>query len=92
MVKPQPLTFTKRCDHCLFRSRKIVEDERKQEIIENCIANQSAFVCHKTHDLVCKGFDDTFPLASQTQRIGKRLGLWKTIDEAEYMKTKKEGK
>lgn len=79
MVKPQPATHKERCDQCLFSRRKIVPNERRREIVDQCLSKGQAFICHKTEDIVCKGFDDFAPYASNTQIVGKALGLWKEI-------------
>lgn len=55
-----------KCNECLFGPNKIVDNERKQEIIETCIENNSFFVCHKFgiegdevtigEEVCCRGF------------------------------------
>ena len=52
------LICAKRCNECLFSNNKIVSDERKAEIIEDCLTNDTFFVCHKTDNTCCRGFWD----------------------------------
>ena len=35
------------CNQCLFTKNKIVSDERRAEILEDCEKNNSHFMCHK---------------------------------------------
>lgn len=50
----------KMCNQCLFSPNKIVSDERKAEIIEECLKRDSFFVCHKASLIdevaCCAGF------------------------------------
>lgn len=53
----------KRCDECLFTPAKVVDEARKKQLIETCVADGSFFVCHKgsltgNHQLCCRGFFD----------------------------------
>lgn len=48
------------CNQCLFSKNKIVSDERKAELLEDCKINNNHFQCHKstiagTH-ATCHGF------------------------------------
>ncbi len=41
-------TVQKRCcKQCLFSKNKIVSDERKEQILEDCEKNNKHFMCHK---------------------------------------------
>ncbi len=37
----------KRCDECLFSSKKLVDQERKENLLQSAIEGDSYFVCHK---------------------------------------------
>lgn len=60
----------KQCNQCLFSANKIVSNERKRELIRNCVNMDSFFVCHKQQTvggkqdfglgLCCRGFFDRF--------------------------------
>ena len=66
------------CGQCLFTENKIVSDERKMEIINKCVKSDTHFICHKTDDVVCKGFYSKF--TSQSIRIAHRLGGVNMVD------------
>lgn len=57
--KPQKVC-SKPCDQCLFSKNKIVNDERKAEILEGCEKDETHFICHKGtiagQNVVCNGF------------------------------------
>lgn len=73
-----------RCENCLFGADRIVDGERVREILEDCRAADTHFVCHKFGigemdglkgtDVCCRGFYDTQP-PSQMIRIAERLGV-----------------
>lgn len=57
------LVAEKRCPQCLFSPKKIVSDAREADILANCEADGSYFVCHKgsmtgNDQLCCRGFYD----------------------------------
>jgi len=74
---------SQRCDECLFSPGKIVDQERKEEIIENCLENNSFFICHKFgiegdegtigEDVCCRGFFESYGNEINLIRIAKRL-------------------
>lgn len=53
-----------RCDQCLFGANKVVSEERKQELIEQCIKAEGWFVCHKStqvgEHICCRGYWDIY--------------------------------
>ena len=65
------------CGQCLFSNSKIVSDDCKKDILEDCENNDSHFICHKasinSKDICCKGFYDT--KTSGMIRISQRLGM-----------------
>lgn len=71
----------KRCDQCLFTDKKIVSDERKEELLEEIKKDDSYFVCHKAsikkeNDVCCRGFYES-QLTTPVQlpyRFGKLYG------------------
>lgn len=77
LAEPQKVC-SKSCNQCLFTKNKIVSDERKQEILEDCERNETHFICHKGsiagQNVVCNGFfrNKTTPyldLVKATDRI-----------------------
>lgn len=72
----------KRCDQCLFSSGKIVDDERRDEVLENCRKTGRYFICHKATKrrdaVVCRGFFDTEP--NQACRMATALRLVIFVD------------
>lgn len=78
----------KRCDECLFSSAKIVDDERREQVLRSCSENDSHFICHKftvagedaSEGACCRGFYDRDPGASNLMRIAGRLGVVEFVD------------
>jgi hypothetical protein len=76
---PEPdvlLVAERRCNECLFSTAAIVPDARREEILEQCNRDHTAFVCHK-YSLagqygICRGFFDGNH--SLVVRLAKMLG------------------
>lgn len=66
----------KKCDQCLFGKNKIVSNQRRKEILNNCVKTDSHFQCHKGtivgEDIVCNGFYSSY--STNLIRIMSRLG------------------
>lgn len=45
-----------KCDQCLFSKNRIVSAVRVQDIIQTCREKDNYFICHKTENIVCRGF------------------------------------
>jgi len=71
----------KRCNQCLFTDNKIVSDERKEEVLDECVRNDSHFICHKHDDVCCRGFYDEDPGATNLMRIMGRLNGIEFVEE-----------
>ena len=79
-----------KCAECLFSSNKIVDDARRREIIETCIANNSFFVCHKFgiegdegtigEEVCCRGFYESYGDQINLIRIAQRLRAIEEVD------------
>ena len=79
-----------KCDECLFSKDKIVDDARRKEIIETCIANNSFFVCHKFgiegdegtigEEVCCRGFYESYGHHINLIRIAQRLRAVEEVD------------
>ena len=71
------VVYDKRCDQCLFSKDKIVGDVRRKEILAQCEADGTYFLCHKASivgdDVCCRGFYDAE--GSAIVQIAKRLGV-----------------
>lgn len=68
------LVCAKRCDQCLLSQAKIVSDDRRAQVLEECRRTGRYFLCHKsTRAVVCRGFFDTEP--NQVCQVADRLGL-----------------
>lgn len=69
----------KRCDQCLFSANKIVSDERKDDILKECVDENTHFNCHKAtirgENTCCRGFYDKDPKSSMAMRFAAHLGL-----------------
>lgn len=80
-----------KCDECLFSPAKIVDQERKEEIITTCLENNNFFVCHKFgingeegtvgEDVCCKGFYDSYGSQINLIRIAQRLRAIEEIEQ-----------
>lgn len=74
------LVQKKRCNECLYSSQKIVSDERREQIIEDCLEKDHFFVCHKgslcspKKTIVCRGFYDAHKKDVLPLRIAEMLG------------------
>jgi hypothetical protein len=80
-----------RCDECLFSKSRIVSKERMTEIIDQCIAEDRYFVCHKAtaanEQVVCHGFYTAYGLYQNTIRVSMRQG-WIEFVPPESLKEK----
>lgn len=68
------------CNQCLFSKNKIVSEARKKEIIKTCKKEQHYFICHKSNDVVCGGFNKVMGEQAQMIRIARRLKVIEFID------------
>lgn len=70
------------CGQCLFTSKKIVSDERKDQLLKDCVKDDAHFICHKAtiknDDVVCRGFYENY--STNMIRIAGRLGAIKCVD------------
>lgn len=70
-----------KCKYCLFTKNRIVSPQRKREIVSNCLANQTHFICHsfQEDEIVCSGFYTQYGHNSQIIRIMDRLNALEFI-------------
>lgn len=67
----------KQCNECLFSNNKLVNEERKQELLTQCEIEQTHFNCHKGsligQNVVCNGFfrNRTTPFLDIMKATGK---------------------
>lgn len=65
-----------RCDQCLFSPDKIVSNNRRKEVLKDCVKKDTYFICHKAtivgQEVCCKGFYDT--QTCNLMRTAQRLG------------------
>ncbi len=75
----------KRCNQCLFSNAKIVEQERKLDVLATCEADNTHFVCHKHsikgRNTCCRGFYDDKNLWSLFMRLCALAKGFTFIDE-----------
>jgi hypothetical protein len=78
------------CRNCLFSSDSIVSPERRKEIVESCVKEQSYFICHKSTmegiNVCCRKYYDKFGHFSQLIRIAERLNLVRFIEHKNQQK------
>jgi len=74
--------MAKRCRECLFSSAKIVGDDRREEVLQQCKESGRAFQCHKAsiagEYVVCRGFYDAD--ASLVVVLAKLFGAVKFVE------------
>jgi len=62
-----------KCDQCLFTKNRVVSSVRMAEIVDECLAHDTYFECHKgtiVHDhIVCRGFYDLYKYDVLVTRI-----------------------
>lgn len=84
------------CDQCLLTKNKIVSDQRRDQILKDCVKNDTHFNCHKAQmngedpindPLVCRGFYNAYPGVGQLLRVMGRIG---GIEEVEVTSEKEE--
>ena len=73
-----------KCNQCLFSKNKIVSNERRKDILEECKRNDGHFICHKAtiagdEDVCCRGFYDT--QSTNLIRIAERLDMIEFVQE-----------
>lgn len=69
-----------KCDQCLFSKNKIVSNQRKKQLINECKEKQTHFNCHKTDNVVCAGFNESMGEYSQSIRMAGRLGVIEYVE------------
>lgn len=78
------------CGNCLLSKDSIVSPARRKGIINDCVENQTHFLCHKSTiagtEIICKTFFDKLGQHSQMIRIAKTLNM---IEEVEQPNSKK---
>lgn len=74
--------MAKRCDQCLFSKDKIVDNERRKQILADCERDQGYFICHKSSiaggNACCRGFYDL--QNTMVTQVAGRLGLVRLVD------------
>lgn len=76
--------FDTPCDQCLFSKGKIVTDERKEEILQDCQRKDSFFICHKSKGVCCSGFYERF--STGFLQVAGRLGKLSFINTLSYQR------
>ena len=70
------------CGQCLFSKDKIVSNQRRKSILNDCRKSDNHFTCHKAtienKDICCKGFYDS--QTSNMIRISQRLNMVEFVD------------
>jgi hypothetical protein len=78
------------CNNCLLSEDRIVSPKRAKEIIKDCVANQTHFICHKAsiddEEIVCSKFYNTLGQNSQLIRIAQRLDVIEFVEQPEAKK------
>lgn len=80
------LVCAKRCDQCLFSSNKIVNEQRKDQLLTDCAKTGRYFICHKSKaktPVVCRGFFDS--VKNVACQVYARLGLVLLVNPEKIM-------
>jgi len=79
--------YSECCRNCLLSKDRIVSSKRAKEIINECVQNQTHFICHKAtmqgEDIMCKSFFDKFGHYAQNVRIAERLGVLEFVPQTD---------
>ncbi len=78
------LVQKEKCNQCLFSDNRIVTVARMKEILNDCSARDTFFVCHKStvkndNWVCCKGFWDKFKHNFNLGRIAQRLNFVREV-------------
>lgn len=68
------------CKNCLFTDKKLVSDERKEQLIEEALKEDSKFICHLSKSACCRGFFEKYQNDSLLLRLAKMWNLIKEVD------------
>ena len=75
--------YEKPCSNCLLSEDRIVSPKRAKDIIKDCAANQTHFICHKAsmngEDVCCHNFYNKLGHVSKNIQFAKWLGVIKFI-------------
>ena len=78
------------CQNCLLSKDRIVSPDRAKQIINDIVAEQSHFICHKASmegkDIMCRKFYDELGHTSQMVCICGRIGAIEFIEQADREK------
>lgn len=77
--------YQQKCENCLLSQHALVDPKRVNEIIKECLASKTHFICHKStlHDnneVCCRGFFDKYGDDIDKIQIFKRLNLIEFIE------------
>jgi hypothetical protein len=79
-----PQVVSRSCNECLFSSNRIVPQERKDQIIQQTLAEDRYFTCHKAmiegRDLCYRGFFDIHKFDSLVTRLAIQLNRVEFVD------------
>lgn len=76
------------CNQCLFSKARVVDEARKEEILEKCTRTHRAFQCHKAsimgQNVICRAFFDGNH--SLVVRLAKRFNWFEFVTLREKVK------
>lgn len=88
--------MAKRCDQCLYSDAKIIDDDAKRAVLNECVEQSHHFVCHKATlvgwDVACAGFHAEHPGISAASRLAATLGVVAFVTEAELIERSRRDK
>lgn len=74
----------KRCKNCLLSDARIVSPERAEEIVSQCLKDDTFFICHqsslKNGNVCCRGFYDKYKFDITLTRVATIFNQVKFID------------
>lgn len=78
--------FATSCSNCLFSNDKIVDDEAKAKVLEECEQNDTHFICHKATmdggDICCHTF---YKLAEKRGHMPKLMAMADWLGMVEFV-------
>lgn len=77
--------MSEKCDTCIFRPGNLMhlEPGRVKDMVDECLKNDSAVICHKTlaeeDNAVCRGFYDAYEANVTPLRLATAMNIIKEV-------------
>lgn len=82
--------YKTQCKNCLLSKDRIVPSDRANQIIKDCVKEQTHFICHKAsmndEDVCCRKFYDEIGHKINKIRIFERIRAVEFVDQTDAEK------